>query len=154
MRIDASTIDDALIAYLAADLELRALAPDGVHWDTAPHTSRAFVIVSLVLQRGESVFGGRAFDDTLYAVKAVIKNGAGNAQAAAARIDLLLDEGVLPVAGFAAMYRDDEDGRIRYTELDDFDKSIEWQHRGGRYRVQISHDPVGLTPPAFLEQRR
>jgi len=138
--METAAIDDAMVATLQTDPALAALCPDGVFWDVAPHGSKAFVIISLVTQSADAVFGGRAIETTIYAVKAVIVNGAGDIAAAAARIDALLDEGTLTIPGatFMAMHRDDDNGRIRYTEFDDQNKSIRWQHRGSRYRVEVS----------------
>lgn len=144
MPTDSSAIDDALIAKLLGDATLMALTPDGVYMDEANPRAQRFVIVSLVNERASMVFEGRAIEDTLYSVKAVILVASGgNARAAAARIDELLDEGTLSVSGygFMAVFRDDDDGRIRYTEIDAADKETRWQHRGGRYRVQVS--PLG-----------
>lgn len=138
--MDPSAIDDALIAKLQNDPALAALTPDGVYWDLAPHGAKAFVVISLVRQGSESVFGARAIEDAIYAVKAVVLNSAQDIRAAAARIDALLDDGTLTVAGATLMsvHRAEDDGRIRFTEPDDFDKAIRWQHRGARYRVQVS----------------
>ena len=96
------------------------------------------MIVSFVDENDEAVFGGRAIEDGLYLVKAVSLSTAGvNMQAAAARIDTLLDEQTLTVSGYThmAMFRE---SRVRITEVDDEDASIRWFHRGGRYRVQQS----------------
>jgi hypothetical protein len=159
--IDPSETDAALVALLQGDAPLKVLLPGGIWWDIAPQNETAFGIVSLIPpERAIEVFGGRVGEDTLYLVKAVVRrhgpNDDANVAAAAARIDALLDEGTMALTSGAvvvAMYRDETDGRIHYTEVDDFDRSIRWQHRGGRYRVQVSHDPVGLTPPATQEQR-
>jgi hypothetical protein len=56
---------------------------------------------------------------------------------AAARIDTLLDNGTLAVAGYKLMLIQREE-RVRVTEVDDVDRSIRWQRRGGRYRVMTS----------------
>ncbi len=42
--------------------------------------------------------------------------------------------GTLQATGFAVtgMYRE---ARVRYTEVDEVDPSIRWQHRGGKYRI-------------------
>jgi hypothetical protein len=135
---DRSTIDAALLAHLAEDLALAALMPDGVHFDEAPPDARAFVIVSLFQEQDVATFGGRAIDDALYLVKAVaFGTSAVEAAAAAARIDALLENAVLVVAGYTgmALYREQA---IAYPEVDDLDPSIRWQHRGGHYRVQCS----------------
>lgn len=135
---DSSAIDNALIAKLAADATLLSYCPNGVYWDEAPPGSTRFVIVSLIDAFDEAVFGGRAIEDALYLVKAVALSTAGvNMQAAAARIDALLEDQTLTVSGYThmAMHRE---ARVRITEVDEMDASIRWFHRGGHYRVRMS----------------
>jgi hypothetical protein len=139
MPPDSSEIDQALIARLAADTQLLALMPNGVYYDLAPVGSKQFVIVSLLEQSDERMFGGRAFEDGLYLVKAVEHSTVTqkNTKAAAARIDALLEEQVLTVTGYApmALFRET---RVRAVERDEVDPSITWTHRGGHYRVVMS----------------
>ena len=135
---DSSNVDNALIAKLGADSALLALVPNGVYFDEAPAGSTRFVVVSLVDENDEPMFQGRAFEDAQYLVKAVVLNGSGgNAKAAAARIDALLEGGDLTVTGYSLMSMR-RVARVRYTEVDEQDSSIRWQHRGGRYRVMAS----------------
>lgn len=135
---DSSAIDNAIVAKLLADSTLTALMPDGVYWEEANAGSKRFVIVSLVDSVDEPVFGGRAYEDSLYLVKAVALSTTGaDIKAAAARIDTLLDEGTLTITGYSFMTVHRE-SRIRITEVDDSDASIRWQHRGGHYRVQAA----------------
>lgn len=140
---DSSAIDNAIIAKLGADATLLALVPNGVYWDEAPQHSPTrpmgrFVVVSLVDEVDEEKFGGRAYEDALYMVKVVmLSSAAGNIQAAAARVDALLEDQPLTVAGYAWMTMHRE-SRIRITEVDEVDASIRWQHRGGHYRVMMS----------------
>jgi hypothetical protein len=137
---DSSDIDSALVATLQSDATLTGLMPGGVYVDEAPAGLTQFVIVSLVDEVDVPKFGGRAFEDALVLVKAVEKKpatGSGNIKAAAARIDAVLEDAVLTVAGYTPMacYREQ---RVRTTEVDGVDTSIRWFHRGGRYRVQQS----------------
>lgn len=135
---DSSDIDNALVAKLGADATLLALMPNGVYVDEAPANSTRFVIVSLVDEHDEPQFGSRSFEDALYLVKAVaLSTTAGNVKAAAARIDALLEGATLTVTGYTTMVVQRE-SRVRYTEVDDDDQAIRWQHRGGRYQVQMS----------------
>jgi hypothetical protein len=143
---DSSDIDTALVAKLQADSALTALMPDGVFMDEAGKSfvsggnSTRFVVVSLVDEIDVDVFGGTAFEDALYLVKAVeLKpaTGSGNIKAAAARIQVVLHDQVLTVAGYTHMTLHREE-RKRYTEVDAVDPSIRWWHRGGHYRVQQS----------------
>lgn len=147
MSGDSSAIDNALIALLGADQTLLGYCPNGVYWDEAPPGSTKFVIVSLVDALDEATFEGRAIEDVLYLVKAVMLNTAnGDIKSAAARIDALLEDQPLVIGSppqgvmgytWMATFRE---SRVRITEVDESDASIRWQHRGGRYRVQMSVD--------------
>lgn len=140
---DSSAIDVALVAALSADAALVALLPHGVWIDTAPPNSTRYALVSLVYSRDALSFGGRAFEDAIYLVKAVVLYAANDltagsvAKDAAARIDAVLDGVPLVAAGYTPMacYRE---GRIRLTEPDDLDPTIRYLHRGGHYRVVMS----------------
>ncbi len=135
---DSSLIDQALLAHLGSDATLLSHAVNGIYYQEAPEGSKAFVIVSLVDEHDEGVFGQRAYEDALYMVEARMASTAGgNIQAAAARIDELLEDVEIPVAGygFMACYRE---SRLRMTEVDDADPSIRWFRRGGMYRFQVS----------------
>jgi hypothetical protein len=138
MPSDSSDVDNALIAKLGADATLLALMPNGVYLDEAPQGSTRFVIVSLIDEHDAAMFEARAFEDALYLVKAVaLSTAGGNVKDAAARIDALLENGTLAISGYKLMTMSRE-SRIRSTEVDEIDGSIRWQHRGGRYRVQVS----------------
>ncbi len=135
---DSSLIDDALVAKLLNDSKLKAMLPDGVWWDVAGNTAKKFVIVSMVEHNDVPVFGGRAWEETLYLVKAVTLFSEGvNIGAAAKRIDAILEDGSLSIEGFGlmAMFRE---RRVRFTERDDTNASVRWLHRGGHYRVQAA----------------
>lgn len=138
---DSSDIDQAVITKLSADPTLLSYMPNGVYWETAPPNSTRFVLVSLVDARDEGNFGARAYEDILYQITAVgLTTANPNMKAAAARIDTLLEDGALSVAGYRhmVMYRE---ARIRLTEVDDEDPDIRWFHRGGYYRVQMAVTP-------------
>ena len=136
MSVDSSLIDAALVSLLLNDGTLAALMPDGVWFDVAAQDAQRFVIVSLVEEHDDEVFNARAFENPLYAVKAVaLSTSGGDVKTAAARIDALLEQGSLgTVAGYSitGLFRE---ARIRYSEVDGVDPSIRWQHRGGHYRV-------------------
>lgn len=141
---DSGDVDAALSAKLLADAPLTALMGNGVWFDVAPKKDSAgnlvtkFVIISLLNEDDEPMFQGRAFEDNLYLVKAVARETTGaNVKAAAARIDTLLDGGTLTVSGYKLM-RMERVARVRYTEVDDVDDEIRWQHRGGHYAVTVS----------------
>lgn len=141
-------VDNAIINLLLADAELKTLCPDGVFYDLAPPNAKRFVIVSLIDPTDRSVFGARAFEDNRYLVKAMglaTFNGApyftpANAKAAAYRIDSLLHDRPLTVAGyvFDAMHRDEAEARIRLSARDQVDASLIWNHGGAFYRVRVA----------------
>ena len=151
MSHDSAAIDNAIIAKLGADATLLSYCPNGIYMDEAPQGMTRFVIVSLVEESDEPVFGSRAFEDALYLIEARLvsstANANGNCKLAAARIDVLLDDQQLligsppmPVAGYTwmAMHRE---SRIRLTEVDEIDPSIRWFRRGGHYRVVMDVNP-------------
>lgn len=135
---DTSAVDAAVLAALSGDATLLALMTDGVFWDVAPNGLTKFVIVSQVAHEDENAFSGRTFESILYLVKAVDRSAAGSdVKTAAARIDTLLQDVALTITGYAhSLTRRLE--RVRYTEVDDIDLNIRWQHRGGRYELFVS----------------
>jgi hypothetical protein len=136
---DSSDIDAALVTTLSSDATLLGLCPNGVYIDEAPPGSTRFVIVSLFDARDTPVFGRRAIEHALYRVEARMLSTVpgANIKAAAARIDVLLEDQPLTVTGYTwmALHREE---RVRFTEVDEVDPSIRWYHRGGVYRVQMS----------------
>jgi hypothetical protein len=135
---DSSDIDNALIAKLGGDATLLTLCPNGVYWGEAPPGSTRFVVVSMADQLDEPMFSGRAFENALYLVKAVmLSTAAGDIKGAAARIDVLLDQQPLTVSGYGVSIVRRET-RERQTEPDAVDPSIRWYHRGGTYRLVAS----------------
>lgn len=135
---DSSTVDDAIVAKLAADSALMAICTDGIYIDEAKQNATKFVIVSLVDEHDAPMFQKRAYEEAMYLVKAVVLGTSGaDVKTAAARIDALLDYGTLTPTGYnlMAMRRVE---RVRYTEVDEIDHSIRWQHGGGRYTVMVS----------------
>lgn len=135
---DSSSVDGALVAKLGSDAALLAVMTNGVYVDEAPQGATKFVIVSLVDEQDVAMLGGRAYEDALYLVKAVGLGASGaDVRTAAARIDALLEDQPLTITGYTHMTTFRE-SRVRYTEVDELDASIRWQHRGGRYRVQVA----------------
>jgi hypothetical protein len=135
---DSTAIDVAVLAHLRGDATLAALLPDGVFMDVGPPGAQRFTLVSLVIAQDLGQFGGRAIEDVIYLVKAVVFGGAnGDVAAAAARIDALLEDGVFPIEGYGLLSSVRQE-RVRATEVDGSDPGIRWYHRGGRYRVQAT----------------
>lgn len=138
---DSSDIDAALIAVLQNDATLKAAMPDGVFFGLAGlsiatgKNSTRFVLVSIAENVDRAVFGGRAIESVLYLVKAVSLSG--DSKGAAARIDQLVEDQPLTVAGYTWMSSAREQ-RVREMERDDVDASIVWTHRGGLYRIEMS----------------
>lgn len=135
---DSSAIDAALIAKLSNDAQLKALLPDGVFFDQAITGATQYCEISLVLHRDLAEFGKRALEDVLYQVKAITLGTSSTvAKDAAARIDALLENGTLAIAGygFLSMNRIE---RVRRADPDAANPSQSWSHRGGRYRVLVT----------------
>ena len=137
---NTSDIASALIAKLGSDPELLSLCPNGVYWDESPPGSTRFVIVALMNAIDRAVFGRRAGEEGIYLVEARMLSTVpgANINRAAARIDELLEDQPLTVAGYtwSTMHRVEP---TRRTEVDDLDPSIRWNLRGGQYFVEMSH---------------
>lgn len=136
---DSSDIDAALVTKLQADATLATLMPGGVWMDEAPPGAQQFVIVHLEDEHDEPMFGGRAFEEALYLVEAreFSKVAVKNIKAAAARIDALLEQGTLTIAGYG-LARLARESRVRFPEPDSTDPSLRWERRGGFYRLVVS----------------
>lgn len=145
-RPDSSDIDEALSRTLRDDATLAALMPDGVYFDVAGPNAERFVLISLADEVDMPIFGGNGYESALYLVKAVaLESTGGNVKAAAARIqDLLEDQPINLLAGSPAgvpgytWMTCHRESRVRQTEVDEQDPNIRWNHRGGRYRVDMS----------------
>lgn len=135
---DSSAVDAAVVGRLLGDATLTGLMPDGVYFDVGGKDATRFVLVSQVDEDDIEMQGGDAFERFLYLVKAVEKSTTGaNVLAAAARIQTLLNGTTYAVTGYT-LARSKRVARVRYTEIDDADPDIRWQHRGGRYEVWVS----------------
>lgn len=149
MAFDGSDLDAAIVGILRADPELTEYCPDGVYFDIAPPEAKRFVIVSLIESEDVATFEGRAIESALYLVVArMLSTVPGNARAAAARIDAVLEDEALwlPSATLMEMHRT---ARVRSTEVDELDPDIRWQHRGGQYRVIVATEPP--ADPRWIE---
>jgi len=145
---DSAAIRNSLIGHLLADSQLAGLMPDGVYSDVARAGKKQYVIVSLVDSVDQPTYEGRAIESGLYLVKAVALNNAAAAEAAAARIDQLIEDQfwtIAPGLDLMAAYRVAPIGAL---ELDAVDPDLRWTHRGGRYRLDVavtSPPPLGRT---------
>jgi hypothetical protein len=144
IAVDSSNIDEALLAVLANDATLRSLMPDGVFLNEARPGAKRFVLVTVEDADDRARFGGRAYEEVRYLVKAVgFATLNPNMKAAAFRIDQLLEDMPLTVPGYTHMVMSRE-GRIPpATEVDDIDPSLRWYHWGGRYRVMQAIPQAG-----------
>lgn len=149
MRPDSSDIDAAVVNLLQADTTLKGLMPDGVFFDAAPPGLKRFVLVDLFDAFDRTAYEGhRAFECPMYAIRAVgLSTMNPNMKGAAKRLDELLGDVALSVPGYAdvRIFREDENPRIRHTEVDQQDASIRWFQRGGHYRVHAAI-PDDATP--------
>lgn len=135
---DSSQIRKALVAKLAGDAALTALCPDGVYRSVSASGKTRFVIVDLSAGFDQSVFGARAIEEPTFLVKAVmLDNSAVSVSAAAARIDALLESQPLTITGYSHMNTSRVEP-VEYTEVDELNNDIRWQHAGGRYEVSAS----------------
>lgn len=122
------------MAKLLNDSTLQAITTDGVFFDVAKHGSTKFVIVSQMAHADEDEFRETAFERFTYLVKAVTLSTTGaDVKTAADRIQTLLHNGTLTVAGYTCMSMRRTE-RIRYTEVDE-SNDLRWQHRGGLYEI-------------------
>jgi len=132
---DSSLVEDGLMDYLRNDATLKKLCPDGVWLDAGDEKARRFIVVSIVNHSDGVVFEGRAFENYLFLVKAVMLSSSGGSIArAAARIDGLLNDAVLPIDGYGELALGRE-RRVRFSERDAENSSLRWLHRGGNYEA-------------------
>jgi hypothetical protein len=145
---NSSDVDAALMAYLGSDPTLLSLCPNGVYFDEAPEGLTRFVIVQLADEADAPMQGGggRAYESALYTIEArMLSTAGGDINAAAARLDALLEDQKLlapgspseDVPGYAWMMTTRE-GRFRQTERDAINPTIRWFRRGGHYRLMMS----------------
>lgn len=133
----ATAVDAAVFNLVASDPTLMALAPDGVFFDLAPEGKTKFVLVTMVDENDEPMFGGRAAETYFYTIKHVeLADDSADGAAAEARIDAIFEQQPLSISGYAHTLTR-RDGRIRYTEDDEIGLT-RWHHRGGRYELHVS----------------
>ncbi len=134
---DSSAVDVAVMAKLSGDATLMGVTTDGVWRDEAPQGATKFVIVSQQAHEDNYQENGEAYELFTYLVKAVTQSTSGSdVSTAAARIHTLLQDGALSPTGFRLlnMHRTE---RIVYTEVDESNLDLRWQHRGGLYEVMV-----------------
>lgn len=145
-RPRSSAIGAAIVNLLAADSELAEIVPDGIWRNEAPPNAQRFVIVAQADAIDVGTFDqGRAFEDKVYTVVAkMLSTAGGDIGAAEVRIDELLEDQPLTVAGYTYMTMHREHP-IDETDVDETDPSLRWFHRGGEYRVQMALEAIEQT---------
>lgn len=136
---NAAAVDAALIAVLASDATLMALCPDGVYRDVSPADATAFVIVQAQVHEDLEGFRSALYESFQYRITARILESTGlNADAAADRIHVLLQDQVIPaITGYTHMATLRVE-RVRTTDVDALDNDIRWQFAGGDYEITVS----------------
>jgi hypothetical protein len=132
-----SEVDDALVTLLAGDATLTTLLGGAaVYFGAAPEQLERFVLVTQQAHLDEPMFGATAYEVITYLVKAVIQAAEpADAEAAAARIDVLLAGQDLALSSYSLMVLKRLQ-RVRYVDPDEFNRP--WQHQGGEYEVWVS----------------
>lgn len=135
MSRDTSAIDAAVVGRLLADSALMAAMPGGVYFDVAADGKTQYVLVSHVDASDDHYFENERDEHIVYAIKAVELSTTGsNVGTAARRIDALFDGADFAITGYN-LHSSQREKPLRYTEVDDVDRSKRWQHRGGHYEV-------------------
>jgi hypothetical protein len=136
-----AAIYTALAAKALADAPLMALMPDGVYRDIAASGKTRFIIISKASDFRAYMFGGVAYEEVTYLVKAVEFGTSGtNAANAAARILTLLQDGTLTITGYTLMRMQlaEDGGMVEYVEPDEANLDARWQHRGWNFDITVS----------------
>jgi hypothetical protein len=133
-----NAVHRALLPRLSGDATLMGLMPDGVYWDISKAGKTRLVIVKLMHHDTVDMFGRCAFEQPSYLVKAVEYSlSPNNVNAAAERIDALLNNQPLTIDGYGLMtaqYLTD----VRYQEPDTTNADQRWQHSGGVYLLMVA----------------
>lgn len=132
----------AVYNALSGDATLQGLLPDGI-WigyalpkgGTTPRTRFGILDLVPLVSRDFPVFGGRAWEDRQYIVKAVTRDlSPSTANQAAQRMNEVLEDVTLAAVGYAWITAH-RLWPIETVEPDEVDPKLAWQHRGGYYRV-------------------
>jgi hypothetical protein len=142
---NASAVDAALVARLAADATLQGMLPDGIYVDVAPASKTRFVIVQFQTHEIEEGFGMSLYETFRYRITARGLATTGvDANAAAFRIhELLYWMPLQPIAGYTHMETLEVE-RVKFTEVDAIDNDIRWQIAGGDYEIFVSPTAAGM----------
>jgi len=131
-------VDRALVARLSSDPTLMAMMPDGIYWDISKAGKTRLILIKLMHHDTVDMFGGCAFENPSYLVKAVEYSlSPTNVQAAAARIDALLNHQPMTIDGYGLMTAQYLT-RVKYQEPDTTNADARWQHSGGVYLLMVT----------------
>ena len=132
---DSSALDAAIVNTLLGDSTLMGLLPDGVYIDYVTPGAQRYTLISILSAPDTSMLGGRAFEAPVYQVYAVALSVTGaNIQAAAARIDVLLDGATVSATGYTpAVLRRVARHRERLPDTQNL--AHYWDLRGGDYEL-------------------
>jgi len=127
-----NAIDVALVTKLG-DATLAALAPGGIWLTQAPPAMNAtHIVYTLATGDNEQQFGGIAWKERYYTIEAIATTKAA-ADAAAARIDALLDGGTLTITGQICMKVEAQGDEIK--DVEDLNGDTRYYHSGDTYLV-------------------
>ena len=134
--MNTNALCTAVMTKLQTDAPLLVAAPGNVHLHFAPETTlEPFVIVSPQIERPvqeQSTAKPEAYRIGRFQVKAVAQATSGAlVQTAMDRIDALLNNGTLTIAGYHFMLCQ----QVESFNLIERDGPLRWQHRGADYEV-------------------
>jgi hypothetical protein len=140
--VDSGELDAAVLAVLQADATLESLLPDGVYMDEAPPGVTQFVLVGLMDSEDVSTYGtDPVLEYALYFVKGTaLSSTNANMKAVRLRLDELLHGATLTAPGYIEVkaFRERNQPRLRYIDVDRKDPTLRWWHRGGHYRIEAT----------------
>lgn len=129
-------IATALTTLLTGDATLMALATGGVHSQRVPQdTSPPYVVFAQQTGLDHYSFAKRAWEERFYLVRGITKGSdADSADDIAARIDLILNDATLTVAGYTNIVC----RRVQPIEYPESPDGVEYHHAGGIYRIGVA----------------
>lgn len=129
-------LSTGIYTLLTGDATLMALATGGVHSQRVPQdTAPPYVVFAQQSALDHYAFTRRAWEERFYLVRGITKGS--NADAAddiAARIDTILNDATLTVAGYANIVC----RRVNPIEYTESPGGVEYHHAGGVYRIGVA----------------
>lgn len=128
-----SAISEALVAKLKADTTLTMLAPGGIWLKQAPSALKTtHVVYTLAAGDNEGQFDGVAWKERYYVIETIATTKSA-ADAAAARIETLLDGGTLTITGYTCMKVEAQGDEVE--DLETVNGDTRYYHSGDTYMV-------------------